>query len=286
MLERPEEGAGTGAEDREAGAARSEAVRALSRGLAVLQVINRGGSVSMMQISRGARIPYPTAVRIVQTLIEEGMVEREPARKRYRPTPLVLTLSQGYSAEAELVRAARPLIVELTRRFLWPISISTRVGSYMMVRDSTHQLTTLTLHNYAPGFTLPIVECASGKAYLAFCDEEERQMILSGLFASDGPAERMGRLLLADPSLLRRIRADGYATQARNSYTANPGKTSSIAVPLFREGRVVGALALIFFASAMKMREAEARFADALKDTAARIGAALAALPGPSPQGG
>ncbi|MFQ3665909.1 MAG: helix-turn-helix domain-containing protein [Sphingomonadaceae bacterium] len=255
---------------------RSEAVRALSRGLAVLQVINRGGPVSMMQISRGAGIPYPTACRIVQTLIEEGMVEREPARKRYRPTPLVLTLSRGYSGEDALVRVARPLIVALTRRFLWPISLATRVGSFMMVRDSTHQLTTLTLHNYAPGFTLPIVECASGKAYLAFCDAEERAMVLSGMFASDGPAERMGRLLLSDPGLLHRIRAAGYATQARNSYTANPGKTSSIAVPVLNDGKVAGALALIFFASAMKMREAEERFVPALVETAQAIGAALA----------
>ncbi|MCS6987573.1 MAG: helix-turn-helix domain-containing protein [Sphingomonadaceae bacterium] len=276
---------------RPVGEERDGNVRALARGLAVLQVINRKGSVSMMEIARGAAIPYPTACRIVQTLIELGMVEREPGRKRYRPTPMVLTLSRGYSAEDELVRVARPYLVELTRRFLWPVSLSTRVGSYMMVRDSTHRLTTLTLHNYAPGFTLPIVECASGKAYLAFCDPEERALILQGLFALDGPAERMGRLLLAEPTLLERIRAQGHATQARNVYTAHPGKTSSLAVPVFRDDRVVGALALIFFASAMRMREAEERFAPALKATAHDITQALAATSrhgaGPeAPQGG
>jgi IclR family mhp operon transcriptional activator len=252
-------------------------VRAIARGLAVLQVINRGGSVSMMQISRGAGLPYPTATRIVQTLIEEGMVEREPARKRYRPTALVRTLSAGYRDEDDLVAVARPLLVELTRQLLWPVSLATRVGAMMMVRDSTHQLTSLTLHNYAPGYTLPMVECASGKAYLAWAEPEELAMVMAGLGQGDRPAERMGRLLLADGSLLGRIRAQGYATQARNPYTATPGKTSSIAAPVFRGERVAGAISLIFFAAAMPMREAEARYAPPLLGAAQRISALLAA---------
>ena len=37
------------------------AIRAISRGLRVLQAINRGGSITMMQICREAAIPYPTA---------------------------------------------------------------------------------------------------------------------------------------------------------------------------------------------------------------------------------
>lgn len=257
------------------GSDRDGNVRAIARGLAVLQVINRGGSVTMMQISRGANIPYPTAVRIVDTLIAEGMVEREPARKRYRATALVRTLASGYRDADDLVAVARPIIVELTRRLLWPVSVSTRVGGMMMVQDSTHQLTSLTLHNYAPGFTLPLVECASGKAWLAFAEPEELAMVLAGLGQSDGPAERMGRLILADDALFRRIRAQGYATQARNHWTATPGKTSSIAAPIFRRGRVAGALSLVFFAAAMPMREAEARYAEPLKEAARRLSADL-----------
>ena len=251
-------------------------VRALARGLAVLQVINRGGAVTMMQISREAGIPYPTANRIVATLIESGMIEREPARKRYRPTALVQSLSSGWHDDDALIGVCRPAIVALTRQLLWPISLSTRVGSLMMVRDSTHQLTSLTLHNYAPGYTLPMVECASGKAYLAWADADELAMVMAGLGTQDGPAERMARILLRDGALLAHIRAAGYATQARNVYTATPGKTSSIAVPLFRAGKVAGALSLIFFASAMPMREAETRYVAHLRERAASISETLA----------
>ncbi len=246
-------------------------VRAISRGLAVLQAVNRGGAVTMMQICRSAGIPYPTACRIVQTLIDEGMIEREPVRKRYRPTALVRTLSYGYQDEGDLVAVARPHIVALTRALAWPVSVATRVGPAMMVRDSTHQLTSLTLHNYVPGFTLPIIECSTGKAYLAFCDEEERRGVLQGLRQLDGPAERLAVLLTSNEKMLSDIRQRGYATQARNAYTATPGKTSSIAVPLFQKDRVTGSLALIFFASAVSMAEAEGRFLAALQATAATI---------------
>jgi len=73
---------------------------------------------------------------------------------------------------------------------------------------------------------------------------------------------------------------------ARNAYTATPGKTSSIAVPVFRGERIAGALSLIFFAAAMPMREAEARYAGPLKDAAARISDRLRArtqAPPPAP---
>ncbi len=250
-------------------------IRAISRGLRVLQAINRGGSISMMQICRQAEIPYPTACRVIETLIKEGMVEREPARKRYRATALVRTLSVGFQDEDGLVAVARPHIVALCNRHNWPISISTRVGHMMMVRDSTHKLTSLTLHNYSPGYTLPIIECSSGKAYLAFCDEAERAAILAGLKRLDGPAEKLAGLLLHDDTMLSNIRAKGYATQARNAYTAVPGKTSSLAVPIVKDGQIKGSVALIFFAAAMPMARAEELFVADLKFTAQAIAADL-----------
>jgi IclR family mhp operon transcriptional activator len=256
----------------DAAAEKDGTVRAIARGLRVLQAINRGGSITMMQICRQAAIPYPTACRVIDTLIKEGMVEREPARKRYRATAMVRTLSAGFQDEDALVAAARPHIVALTQRHGWPISLATRVGHMMMLRDSTHRLTSLTFNNYAPGYTLPIIECSTGKAYLAFCSEEERRGILTGLRQFDGAPERMATLILHDNSLLSSIRVKGYATQARNSYTAVPGKTSSIAVPVLKDGEVKGAMALVFFAVSMPMAQAETRFVDDLKQTAELIG--------------
>lgn len=253
-------------------------IRAITRGLSVLQAVNRGGSITMMEIARTSQVPYPTACRIVQTLLHEGMIEREPARKRYRATALVQSLASGYHDDSKLVEIARPHIEALTDKLLWPISITSRVGAHMMVRDSTHTRTSLTLNNYYPGFTLPIMECSSGKAYMAFCTDGEREHLLEGLRTIEGAAEKMATLLLSNDSLLREVRNQGYATQSRNAYTANPGKTSSIAVPIFRGEEVAGAITIIFFSVAMPMEKAIAQFVAPVTETARAISRELSAL--------
>ena len=156
-------------------------IRSLSRGIAVLQAINRGQSLSMMAIAKTSEVPYPTACRIVQTLVHEGLIEREPARKRYRPTALVQTLAHGFQGHAQLVQMARPHIVELTRRAGWPVSLATHVGHSMIIRDSTHSLTALTFNAYYPGYALPILECASGLAFMSHMADEERADLLNAL---------------------------------------------------------------------------------------------------------
>ncbi|MEO0412565.1 MAG: helix-turn-helix domain-containing protein [Pseudomonadota bacterium] len=267
------------------GLERGVPIRAISRGLAVLQAVNRNPPLSMTQISRSADVPYPTACRIVQTLLTEGLIEREPSRKRYRPTALVKTLASGFHDENQLVSTARPHLIELTKDVVWPVSMSTRVGARMMVRDSTFALTSLTLNNYFAGYTLPLAECSSGKAYMAFCDEEERDAILEGLRALDGPAEKMGVLMLQDSSALDSVRQAGFASQPRNVYTANPGRTSSIAVPIMVNGKIQGTVALVFFASALSVDEAAKKFLARVQEAAAAIAQDLrgsAALPAPN----
>ena len=224
----------------------------------------------MMEIAKASDVPYATACRIVQTLVYEGLIEQEPSRKRYRPTMLVQTLATGYQRDDDLVRAARPHIVELTKRVGWPISISTRVGREMMLRDSTHSNSSLTFEHYYPGFTLPILDSASGKVSMAFAPDDERDMILRFMRISQDID--LNYLATAEVGLdAERIRADGYAVQGRNYFNHTPGKTSSIAVPIFRNGVYEGAMTLAFFVAAMKLSAALELYLDDLRNTAAAI---------------
>jgi IclR family mhp operon transcriptional activator len=251
------------------------AIRSISRALAILQAINRRGSMSLTEIAAEADLPYPTVTRIVQSLVEDGFIARGIERKRFHPTALVRSLSLGFQEHDELARAAQPCINALTKKLAWPVSIVTRVGLNMMVRASTHAQTALTLNLYYPGYTLPILGCASGKAFVAFTTAEERRDILDGLKNFGRIEDRPTLKRFESPSHVRRIRADGYATNVQNIYNETPGKTSSIAVPLFHNKELIGALTLIFFSSAMKMADAEIRFAPELKATAQKIAATL-----------
>lgn len=245
-------------------------IRSISRSIAALKAINRHGSLSMMEISKASEVPYPTACRIVQTLLYEGLIEQEPARKRYRPTAMVQTLAHGFQQDDRLVKAARPHIVELTRRFGWPVSIATRVGRNMMLRDSTHANTSLTFEQYYPGFTLPILDSASGKLSMAFAPEEERLMILKWMRVSQ--EIDLQYLATAQASLdVERIRRQGYAVQGRNHFNLTPGKTSSIAVPIFMNGAFEAAMTMVFFVTAMKLDVALETYLEELKAAAILI---------------
>lgn len=231
-------------------------IRSISRAIAVLQAINRGGSLNMMEIAQASKVPYPTACRIVQTLVFEQLVERERGRKRYRPTAMVQSLSHGFTGHSVLLQLARPHIAQLTRDIGWPVTISTHVGSTMVLRDSTHSLTSLTFNEYHPGFAMPILECASGIVYLAFCEESERQTILSHIApTADDDTHHMLQLLTSG-GLLSTVRKDGYSARSYNQFTRNPGKTSSIAVPLMRNGRIEATLSVAFFAAAVAVTNA------------------------------
>lgn len=245
-------------------------IRSISRSIAALKAINRHGSLSMMEISKASEVPYPTACRIVQTLLYEGLIEQEPARKRYRPTAMVQTLAHGFQQDDRLVKAARPHIVDLTKRFGWPVSIATRVGRNMMLRDSTHANTSLTFEQYYPGFTLPILDSASGKLSMAFAPEEERLMILKWMRVSQ--EIDLQYLATAQASLdVDRIRRQGYAVQGRNHFNLTPGKTSSIAVPIFMNGVFEAAMTMVFFVTAMKLEVALETYLEELKAAAILI---------------
>lgn len=105
------------------------------RGLEVLQVINRAGSTRLKDISAITGLPYPTVCRIVDTLEEAGMIERDSSRRNYRPTALVRTLSVGFQEDEYLVTKARKHIETLCSDVGWPITIATRVGDLMMIRN-------------------------------------------------------------------------------------------------------------------------------------------------------
>ncbi len=246
-------------------------IRAISRGLSVLKVINRKGSANLTEISRETEIPYPTVCRIVTTLLQEEMIEREPNRKRYRPTVMVQSLAVGYQQESSLVTVARQTLEQLCSDLVWPISLATRVGSCMVLLDSTHHMTSLTLSRYYPGFTMPVTECATGRAYLAYCDQGTRSQILNNLKNVEFAAH--GRINPAryDEPFWQAIRDKGYAVQAHNLFSSDPGKTSSLAVPILINGTIAASIAVIFFRTSLSLDEAETSFVNKLIDAGREI---------------
>ena len=219
----------------------------------------------MMAIARHGKLPYPTAFRIVQTLIHEGLVEQEPVRKRYRPTALVQSLANGYNAQTRIAEIAREHMSDFTREMGWPVFISVRVGTQMVVRDSTHAETSLTFDLCHPGSTVPLLTSATGHALLSTIPEEELDQIVGWITRERPDASEVEIESLRD--VLAMVRAKGFAAKPCASST----RTSSIAVPIVTDGQAEAVLTLTYFSAAMKQQTAVERYAQRLHDTAALI---------------
>lgn len=249
-------------------------VRAVSRAIAVLQYINRGGSPTIKEVAEGTGLPYATVFRMVMTLAHEGMIEAD-SQKCYRPTELVWSLVSGFQNSNQLVSIAKPMLSEFTSEHLWPVALSVRVGNRMMVKHSTTTLTTQTFTNYYPGYTLPLLECAAGKVYLAFCSPDEAEIIRKSVEHFPEDNSGWGAELANSDYFIAKVRSDGFATHARNLHNDTPGKTSAISVPVLVDGVVRSTLTMIYFEKAMSLTEVANTFAQPLKQAAARIARAL-----------
>jgi IclR family transcriptional regulator, mhp operon transcriptional activator len=227
-------------------------IRSASRTLSILQIVNQSNGITMMGIKEQSCLPYPTVRRIVQTLVHDHFIELIENTKRYRPTPLVRSLSHGYHEHSAVVKAASPLLKAFTAQHIWPVSLVTRVGQMMVVRDSTHSVSAMTLTNYHSGAVFPLLECASGRLYLAYASEEERAALLAGAEQMDLKIDRLIFRQIKDGSLVQSIRENGYCLGQYNRFTDTPGRTSSIAVPVMVDGHLVACVVLVFFSVAMK----------------------------------
>jgi IclR family mhp operon transcriptional activator len=253
------------------GKARSGGVRALERGLALLVAMNRRKLPSVFDLARDTRLPRPTVYRLLETLSRAGFVSHSSPHDRYCLTSQVRALSDGFAEDDWIANIAAPLMTELTRQFVWPVALMTFEQGRMLVRETTHEASTLSIDHGMVGRTLPILRTAAGRCYLAFCPGGERRAILDLLSRSNAPEDRAARETERLTKLLDAIRANGYAIQDRE---INP-KATGIAVPIRLDTRTLGTISLIWISSALTIEKAEKELLPQLKSTARNIAEAV-----------
>jgi IclR family mhp operon transcriptional activator len=251
--------------------ARGASVRSLERGLALLLAMNRRKLPSVVELARDTRLPRPTVYRLLETLSRAGFVTRSRPLDRYCLTSQVRALSDGFAEDDWIADIAAPLMTQLTRQLVWPVALMTFEAGRMLVRETTHEASTLSIDHGMVGRSLPLLRTAAGRCYLALCPGKERRAILEMLSRSKAPEDRGARETQRLTKLLDAIRAKGYAIQDRE---INP-KTTGIAVPIRLGTRMLGSMSLIWISSALTIEQAENEFLPLLTSTARRIADAV-----------
>jgi IclR family mhp operon transcriptional activator len=243
-------------------------IRALIRGLEALAVLNRRNGATVSEVTGEIKLPRTTTYRILETLSQAGYVYRDATDDRYRLTVMVRGLADGFDDEAWITQIARPCINDLCREIVWPVSLSSPSGTSMLVRDTTDHTSPLAIERVSAGFRIPLLTTSSGRAYLAFCQPEQRATLLEILSRSTREEDKLARSPPEVQKILDEARQQGYATAVR------PRRVSeevAMAVPVLVEDRVLATVAVRFSATAVPQRLAVERFVPKLRETAQKI---------------
>ena len=246
-------------------------VRSLERGLALLVAMNRRRLPSVVELAQDTQLPRPTVYRLLETLSRAGFIARASPHDRYCLTSRVRALSDGFTEDGWIAGIAAPMMTELTQRVVWPVALMTFEEGRMLVRETTHQASTLSIDHGMIGRSLPMLRTAAGRCYLAICPPKERRAILEMLSISKCSEDLGAREEKRLTALLDEIRVKGYAIQDRE---INP-KTTGIAVPIRLKARVLGSLSLIWISSALTIKRAETELLPMLNSTATHIAEAI-----------
>jgi IclR family transcriptional regulator, mhp operon transcriptional activator len=249
----------------------------LLRGLSVLEALNWRPISSVEQIAARTSLPKATIVRVLQNLAAGGYVQRLPLRKGYMLGERVLNLSSGFRSRDVVVEAARPLITAFTARHKWPVSLATLEIDSMRVRASSGAESPFAtaIDRARLNRRVPLMISAHGRAYLAFCPEDERNIILALLRASTRTDDLVARDEHAVSNIMTTIRRAGYAITAPMPDEPAIG----LSVPVFSGDRVLATLSLRYLGRAMPEAEVAKRYLAPLRTLAETIAESAARRP-------
>ncbi|MYZ46358.1 IclR family transcriptional regulator [Propylenella binzhouense] len=210
----------------------------VSKTLRCLELIleAENSEIGVRELAESMHVSPSSAHRILNGLVDEGYVTRDPVTQRYRIGVGFLRLAY-LSADRIPIRklamaAMQELAEEHNETVLLGLYDSTRREMVFVASiESTHPLRyAVRLNQWSPIHT-----GATGLAILAFLPEQECEAILSG------PLERLTPETITDPnrlrSVLEQVRRQGYALTHGQRITGAVG----IAAPIFSgTGAVIG----------------------------------------------
>ncbi len=253
-------------------------VRGLSRGLAVLRALNSmpGGMAGVVDLARATGLHRTTVKRLLETLKVEGLVHHKDDGNSYALGFEVRRLSEGYVAADWLDQIAEPAMRKHLRALSWPSDLATPDDGFMIVRESTHRVSLLSQHRATIGIRIPMLVSAIGRAWLAWCAEEEREATLAILRNRTDAIGKQANDSAYVKQVLRDTRRRGYAVNKGEWVTEE--SVTAIAFPIRIGEHAIAAINLVLQRNVVSDREIATRYVPLLKSLADDISQSVAGL--------
>jgi IclR family acetate operon transcriptional repressor len=215
----------------------TESLKSLRRAAQVLAQFS-GGTPSREpgEIVRAVDFPRSSTYRLLQTMVELGLLDRDATTGRLRPGLSFVALGQLAQQEFELGEVARPFMEELAFETQETVLLAVLRGGLAYYAEKVESIQRIRL-SFDLGARLPLHAGASSKILLAQLPESEVQRIIR----THGLPRYTARTITDPTALMRelgRIRRDGYAVSVEEF---DPGAWA-LSAPIHgsRDGTIAG----------------------------------------------
>ncbi|HEY1819470.1 MAG TPA: IclR family transcriptional regulator [Trebonia sp.] len=218
----------------------------LHRVVAVLSAFKgEENAVSPAELARRVGLPKSTVHRIVASLVDEGLLERQAARVRLGVR--LFEIGQRVPRQRVLRDAARPYMQDLREATRQTVHLAILEGGQVVYIDILASPGAPPLPSRVGG-RMPAHVTGVGKAMLAFSPPETVRAVL------DGDLPRVSQRSTVAPGLLAKeldgIRRSGIAYDHEES---GPGIVCAASPVLGVDGEVLGALSLSGWSTSMRL---------------------------------
>lgn len=186
----------------------SGTVQSVDRALRVLKLLSRRGRLGVTEVAVELGIHKSNAHRMLATLGEHGLVERDQDTDKYRLGFGLVGLASSVTADIDVVRNARTASQRLSEETGETVILTSLVeGEVVIVHQAASHASVLGVD--WSGGRMPLHCTPGGKVMLAHLPDAEREELLSA------PLEHFTDNTIVDPGELRKqlgeIRDLGYA---------------------------------------------------------------------------
>lgn len=150
----------------------------LAKGLSILNLIaKRADGLTLSEVSHLSGVPKATAHRLINVLLEYGMV-RVSAEDKYLAGPQCLILGNLFLSGLNLRQEAQDLLRKLARDTLETCHLGIKDGTQIVYIEKVESPHPVRMYSRVGG-TNPVHSTALGRAILAYCDEDAVEAVIS-----------------------------------------------------------------------------------------------------------
>lgn len=204
----------------------------------LLYVASTGGNIDIRRISEDLKLSLATTYHLVNTLVEEGLLSRNPDR-RITLGPAISIIADAHARDSSLPEGFQAVLREVAQRTGETAYISAWRGEVVVVLASVEGSNAVRVVGLSPGFGGNLHARASGKLLLAFAPPERKEGLLAQM-----TLEAVTPRTITSKGVLRkeleRVARAGVAFDVEEFQAG----VACIAVPLRFSGSVVAALTI------------------------------------------